>query len=108
MATFRTSWREAITSLSFDRGEKKGFDRGKEAGLAEGKETGRLEGLAEGQIQALFTILTTRGITVDPETRTKIETCAEPTALKRWIARAMAVHTAAELFTSESEALKRP
>src|SRR5262249_34007660 len=51
------AWRDELMALSFDRGQQQGFDRGKQVG----------------QIQALLAILEARGISLDPETRGKIE-----------------------------------
>jgi hypothetical protein len=34
------AWREAITALSFERGEQRGFDRGKDAGQIQGRSEG--------------------------------------------------------------------
>ena len=89
------AWRDAVTALSFDRGDKHGFDRGKQAGIAEGKQAG----IAEGQIQALFSILAARGLSVDPATRATVEACQDPAVLAGWIARAMRAATAADVVT---------
>jgi predicted nucleotidyltransferase/HEPN domain-containing protein len=87
------AWRDELMALSFDRGfdrgDKQGFDRGKQAGIT------------EGQIQALLAILEARGISVDPETRGKIEACGDPTVLQGWLSRAVSITAAAELFLPE-------
>jgi hypothetical protein len=48
-----------------------------------------------------FAILAARGITVDAEARAKIEACHESDVLHRWIARAMSVASAADLFAPD-------
>jgi HEPN domain-containing protein len=80
------AWREELMALS--------YERGKEAGIS------------EGQMQSLWSILTARGISVDAETRAKIEACRDPDVLHRWVTRAVTITAAAELFLSESEAQK--
>ena len=85
------AWREELMALSFDRGEKQGFDRGK----------------LVGQIQALLAILEARGISVDAETRGKIEACQDPAMLDRWVSRAVSITKATELFLPEAEAVDR-
>jgi len=90
------AWREELMALSFDRGEKQGFDRGEKQGLDRGKRIG--------QIQALLAILEARGISVDPETRGKIEACQDPAMLHRWVSRAVSITKATELFLPEAEA----
>ena len=89
------AWREALTALSFDRGEQQGFDRGKEAGLSEGEQ--------KGQRQALFTILAARGLPLDADTRARIEACTDPATLNRWIGRAATVSVESQLFAPEPD-----
>src|SRR5690349_6647061 len=89
------AWREEIMTLSFDRGEKQGFDRGEKQGFDRGKR------------EALLAILEARGISVDPETRGKIEACQDPAMLHRWVSRAVSITKATELFLPEAEAEDR-
>ena len=77
------AWREELMALSFDRGKR------------------------VGQIQTLLAILEARGISVDPETRGKIEACQDPAMLHRWVSRAVSITKATELFLPEAEAEDR-
>jgi hypothetical protein len=105
------AWREALLALSYERGQQagqqEGFDRGTKEGFDRGQQAGLDRGITKGQIQALWSILAARGITVDAEARAKIEACHEPDVLNQWIARAMTVASAADLFAPGPEAAER-
>jgi len=98
------AWREALTGLSYERGKHdgttEGFDRGSQAGFDRGKQEGFDSGQLAGQVQALWAILAARGIAVDAEVRAKVEACREPDVLNQWIARAVSIASAAELFAA--------
>lgn len=87
------AWREALMARSFERGEQQGFERGEQQGL----ERGELRGLVE----ALFTVLSARGVAVDLAARARIEACADTALLKDWLARANEIAAADALFTEE-------
>lgn len=79
------AWRDALSALSFERGEKQGEERG------------RLSGIAEGQARAVIAILLAWGIPVDTENQAIIEGCRDSLVLERWIARAAVVGSAREV-----------
>ncbi|HEU4413031.1 MAG TPA: hypothetical protein VFS43_47755 [Polyangiaceae bacterium] len=70
------------------------------SGLREGKEEGLREGEARGEVKgkaaALLTVLAARGLAVDAEARARIEACADPARLDRWLARALTAASARE------------
>jgi hypothetical protein len=63
-------------------------------GVAEGEATGEVRG----RRAALYGVLATRGVAVSAEVRGRIEGCGEVGVLDRWIARAVAVGAAEEMF----------
>jgi Putative restriction endonuclease len=69
---------------------------------AEGKLKGRLwvEGVLEGMAEAVLTILTKRGVALDPAARARILGERDPERLDRWTSRAVTCTTLAELFTA--------
>jgi len=69
-------------------------EEGKAAGLAEGK----AEGLAEGKADAVAAVLVARGVSLDPADRDRILRERDPARLARWLARAIACGSAAELL----------
>jgi hypothetical protein len=69
-------------------------DEGRDEGRAEGRDEGR----AEGQAEALLLVLETRGIDVPGEIREQITACDDPELLRRWLARAVTVSSAEEIF----------
>ncbi|MFE0119106.1 hypothetical protein ACFWZA_13540 [[Kitasatospora] papulosa] len=82
-------WRNLMAiDLSFFRSESSQRLR------AEGKAEGRAEGKAEAVVQ----VLEQRGITVADAVRARINGCADADTLARWLARALSVERAEELF----------
>ncbi|MFD9756239.1 MULTISPECIES: RpnC/YadD family protein [Streptomyces] len=82
-------WRNLMAiDLSFFRSESSQRLR------AEGKAEGRAEGKAEAVVQ----VLEQRGITVTDGVRARINGCADADTLARWLARALSVERAEELF----------
>ena len=67
-------------------------------GKDDGRTEGRLEGRAEGEANAVLRVLTTRGIDVPEETRTRIRACTDTRQLDLWLDRAVTATTAADLF----------
>lgn len=67
------------------------FERGKLDGLREGK----LDGLRE----ALFRLLARAGIPLSAEERARIEACADPAALDRWIENVLGAKTGSDVLT---------
>ena len=55
-----------------------------------------------GSREGLLTILDVRGIACPDEARARIESCAEPSLLRRWFSRAKTVGSVEELFAAAS------
>jgi len=70
----------------FERGVHEGEQRGKLDGLREGEQKGKLDGLRD----ALLRLLARAGIAVDDDERARIESCADPAILDRWIENVLA------------------
>jgi hypothetical protein len=68
-------------------------------GKAEGEAAGKTEGKAEGKAESVLAILSARGLTLMPEERHTILACADLERLDRWIAKALAARSVAELLT---------
>jgi hypothetical protein len=73
------------------------FLDGRDEGLAEGLAKGRAEGLAEG----LLRLLASRDIQLDPDQRTKIETCTDLDQLDRWFDRALRATSLDEVLNGD-------
>nr|MCU0687583.1 Uma2 family endonuclease [Polyangiaceae bacterium] len=91
---------DAVLAEGEARGKAEGRAEGKAEGLREGeargKAEGKAEGLREGKAAALLTVLAARGLAVDDETRARLEACADPAQLDRWLARALTAASARE------------
>ena len=59
---------------------------------------------AVGEARALLAVLGARKLSVDDATRERIERCAEPETLERWIRKAATATTLAEVFSSADDA----
>lgn len=66
------AWKDALTALSFDRGDQHGFDRGEAAARA----------------RAVLTVLEVRGMTVPDAARERILAQKDPEQLQRWLKKA--------------------
>ncbi len=75
-----------------------GRAEGEAKGKAEGKAEGEAKGKAEGKADALLAVLAARALPLSEEQRQRILACRDLVQLDRWIARAVSVTTAAELF----------
>ena len=75
--------------------------QGRAEGRAEGKAEGEAEGKAEGEAKALLAFLAARQLSLSGEARERILACRDLATLDRWIARAAAVRTLAELFEEQ-------
>jgi hypothetical protein len=62
-------------------------------------ERGRTDGKAVGARTALLTVLNARGIPLGDDERARIDGCADVATLDAWVARAVRVTKAAEIFT---------
>jgi hypothetical protein len=59
---------------------------------------GREEGRAEGIASSILNVLDSRGIAVDTDSRTRIESCHDADVLGTWLRRAVTVAKASDLF----------
>jgi hypothetical protein len=60
------------------------------------------DGRTEGQRAMLLLLLDNRGIALDPEHTTRLETCSDPEQIRRWFERALAATSVADIFTTDS------
>jgi hypothetical protein len=65
---------------------------------SKGREEGREEGRAQGQAQSILQVLDRRGITVDDNSRERIESCTDAGTLSGWLDRALTATKATDLF----------
>ncbi|WP_149184887.1 hypothetical protein [Streptomyces sp. TRM49041] len=65
------------------------------------REEGREQGRVQGEAKALLLILEQRGIAVTDEAHERIAGCEDPEIMERWLARALTVTTAEEIFGGE-------
>jgi hypothetical protein len=61
----------------------------------QGREEGRVETLAA----AIFKVFDGRGIAVDEDSRTRIESCRDADVLDKWLDRAVTAAKASDLFS---------
>ncbi len=59
---------------------------------------GIAEGKAEGKAEAVLTVLSTRGLPIDSEARSRILACKDEESLQRWLERAVSAKDANDLF----------
>ncbi len=74
-----------------------------EAKLAEGWAGGGTAGVIKALAAAILTVLETRGLAVDGETRAHIMACGDTATLQRWLARAVTAASAAEVIAPPTE-----
>lgn len=67
-------------------------------GVEKGKTEGRAEGEAKGRAFAVIQVLRARGISVEKDVEDRILACTDTTVVDRWIARAVVVTSAEQLF----------
>jgi hypothetical protein len=91
----------------FERGIHEGLREGKLDGLREGKldglREGKLDGLREGKLdglrEALLRLLNRAGISLSEDERARVQTCADPATLDRWIENVLGAKTAREVLS---------
>jgi hypothetical protein len=66
--------------------------------VSETRAKGRAEGRAEGEAKFILRALHRRGITVDDESRERIESCTDQEALIRWFDRALVASSIEDVF----------
>ncbi|GHF91473.1 hypothetical protein ACFFSH_19060 [Streptomyces filamentosus] len=62
------------------------------------RDEGRVEGRAEGRADAILLVLEQRGLDVPAAVRARVTSCDDPELLRLWLARAVTVATAEEIF----------
>ncbi len=75
--------------------------QGRAEGRAEGEAEGEAKGKAMGEAKALLAFLAARQLIPSGEARERILACRDLATLDRWIARAAAARTLAELFEEQ-------
>ena len=92
--------REALQTMDASKYEyqsefaRRYYGKGKVEGREEGREEGRVQTLASG----ILTVLDGRGITVDADSRMRIESCRDADDLETWLGRSGIVAKASDLF----------
>ncbi|WP_026116224.1 hypothetical protein [Nocardiopsis valliformis] len=104
-ASARLMWEELMATGTYewqsDFARKyvgQGRAEGRAQGLAEGREEGREEGLTQGKREALLQLLDVLAVSVGADARQRIEECTDSDQLDGWIAKAVKVTDADELF----------
>ncbi|MET8173121.1 hypothetical protein [Streptomyces clavifer] len=91
-------WRDLMAvDLSFFRSETS--QRLRAEGRAEGKTEGLAEGKTEGLAEAVVRVLERRGVFVGRDVSDRIHRCTDTCVLDEWLARALSVTVAEDLFT---------
>ncbi len=67
--------------------------------VAEGKLEGKAQGKVEGKAEAIFIVLYSRGVSMSPESRSRIEACTDAAQLDEWIQRSATAKTVDDLFS---------
>lgn len=70
----------------------------REEARAEARTEARVEGRAEGRAEDIMLVLEQRGLDVPDDVRSRIADCADPDVLRQWLARAVTVPRAEEIF----------
>jgi predicted transposase YdaD len=81
------------------QGREEGREEGRKEGREEGREEGLQKGLEDGEREALFEVLSARGLEVGEDERRRIQACTDLMQLKRWLRRAVSARATHELFT---------
>jgi hypothetical protein len=78
----------------FEQGEQKGFHDGELKGKLDGLREGKLDGLRE----VLLRLLSRAQIAISEDDRARIDACADPATLDRWIENVLGAKTAGEVL----------
>jgi hypothetical protein len=93
---------EAVRAEGMRRGTAEGMRRGTAEGMrrgtAEGMRRGTAEGMRRGTAEAVVAVLAARGVPLDDGQRDRILDEQDLVRLERWITRALACASAAELL----------
>jgi hypothetical protein len=79
-------------------GVAQGLAEGVARGLAEGEAKGLAEGVAQGKADAILSVLKARKLAVPAEAEERVRACTDLATLDEWIARAVVVPSAEEIF----------
>ncbi len=75
-----------------------GLEAVREEGRGEGRKEGHKEGETQGMARAILTVLASRGLEIDADSKARLETCRDTETLERWLARATTAHDVAKVF----------
>jgi predicted transposase/invertase (TIGR01784 family) len=103
MATFTPLEWEAYDQAKMAEQDARGaLTVARAEGLAEGEIKGRAEGEIKGEIkgkrETLLRLLTRAGLSISNEERARIESCADPATLDRWLERVLGAKTATDVL----------
>ena len=104
-------WQEAIAAMSFERGEAAGFKQGEAVGFERGIKQGEKAGFEKGETagfekglealrSALRRVFARRGLSLNAEMSTRIDTCVDPGLLERWLEEAAFAESVEEALRS--------
>jgi hypothetical protein len=79
-------------------GRKKGVAEGRKKGVAVGEKRGRKQGVAEGRAAAVLDLLELRELPIPAPVRDRVLATRNQSLLRRWLARALTVPSAEQLF----------
>ncbi|WP_157930517.1 hypothetical protein [Glycomyces xiaoerkulensis] len=102
-------WRSIIMTMTYPfasglrrelkaLGRAEGRAEGREQGRAQGREQGREQGRVQGRAEALFGLLSMRGIELRAEDRDRVLRCEDEQIYLGWLQRAATAETAADVF----------
>jgi hypothetical protein len=98
-----TGAREAAAKAAVQEELAAARRRGRKHGLGEGHCSGFAEGLfkgeIDGRIEALLRVFSRSGIALDDHERARIEACADPAILDRWLGKVLGAKSAAEVLS---------
>ncbi|MEW9546996.1 hypothetical protein [Nonomuraea sp. NPDC050783] len=74
------------------------IEQGVERGVEQGIEQGIQRGIAQGEAEAILLVLRTRGLPVSEQAEERIRACEDRELLLSWVAKAVTVESADQLF----------
>jgi len=78
-----------------------GEAKGKAQGEAKGKAAGEAEGKLQGLRAAVIAALDARSLRLSRRARSRLDACADPDVLTRWVRRAVVARTEADVFAPD-------
>ncbi|WNI17405.1 hypothetical protein [Actinacidiphila sp. ITFR-21] len=82
---------------------EEGRAEGRADGRAQGRADGRADGRAQGRAEDVLLVLRARDVVVDDAVRERLSACGDVETLSRWLARAVTVEQAEDLFAGDDE-----